>query len=198
MTGCWSDGDLRAWIDEALSEGDRASIEQHLSGCPACAERAQALRARAGRVAMLMNSLAVTAVRPATAWPAGRALWPWGGIPAAIAAGLTLAFILAPRGSHVTPAIPKTAPVSPGGPAAAPPVTAPARAVPLARTRPRRPATSKARDRENGEYYLALDDEPIDTGVVMRVQIDGGMADVIFDSQGRPRAIRPIKQGERQ
>ncbi len=45
------------------------------------------------------------------------------------------------------------------------------------------------------QYYLALDDGPIDTGVVMRVAFDGtGMqADVIFDAEGRPRAIRPIK-----
>ena len=45
------------------------------------------------------------------------------------------------------------------------------------------------------QYYLALDDEPIDTGVVMRVALDGTgiQADVIFDAEGRPRAIRTVK-----
>jgi hypothetical protein len=45
------------------------------------------------------------------------------------------------------------------------------------------------------EYYLALDDEPIDTGIVMRAALDGAgvQADVIFDAEGRPRAIRTIK-----
>jgi hypothetical protein len=46
------------------------------------------------------------------------------------------------------------------------------------------------------DYYLALDDEPIDMGVVMRVALDSAasvQADVIFDAEGRPRAIRPLK-----
>jgi hypothetical protein len=45
------------------------------------------------------------------------------------------------------------------------------------------------------EYFLALDDDPIDMGVVMRVALDTGdavQADVIFDADGRARAIRPV------
>jgi hypothetical protein len=43
------------------------------------------------------------------------------------------------------------------------------------------------------QYYMALDEEPIDTGVVMRVALPSGMqADVIVDGDGRARAIRPI------
>jgi hypothetical protein len=60
------------------------------------------------------------------------------------------------------------------------------------------PARAKSPKREKPQpvqYYLALDDEPIDTGVVMRVALDGTgvQADVIFDSEGRPRAIRTVK-----
>jgi hypothetical protein len=44
------------------------------------------------------------------------------------------------------------------------------------------------------QYYLALDDEPIDTGTVMRVALaSGAEADVIVDSEGRPRAIRAVR-----
>ena len=43
------------------------------------------------------------------------------------------------------------------------------------------------------QYYMALDEEPIDTGLVMRVALASGMqADVIVDGDGRARAIRPI------
>jgi hypothetical protein len=43
------------------------------------------------------------------------------------------------------------------------------------------------------QYYMALDEEPIDTGLVMRVALPSGMqADVIVDGDGRARAIRPV------
>jgi ferric-dicitrate binding protein FerR (iron transport regulator) len=43
-------------------------------------------------------------------------------------------------------------------------------------------------------YYVALDDEPIESGVIVRVTLPdtGLLADVIFDEQGRPRAVRPL------
>jgi hypothetical protein len=49
------------------------------------------------------------------------------------------------------------------------------------------------------DYFLALDDDPIDMGVVMRVALDSAadlQADVIFDADGRPRAIRPVTNGK--
>ena len=41
---------------------------------------------------------------------------------------------------------------------------------------------------------MALDDEPIDTGVVMRVALGPAEvpADVVFSPDGRPRAIRLV------
>ena len=51
------------------------------------------------------------------------------------------------------------------------------------------------------EYYVALDDEPIEAGVVVRVGFGGGQvpADVIFGPDGRARAIRLVNDilGER-
>jgi hypothetical protein len=44
------------------------------------------------------------------------------------------------------------------------------------------------------EYYLALDDEPIESGVVVQVTLPdtGLLAEVIYDEYGRPRAVRPL------
>src|SRR6185312_9974164 len=79
--------------------------------------------------------------------------------------------------------------------AAAPAVEAPPEA-----TAPEAPAPVKAKSVKRAKppqvrYYLALDNEPIDTGVVMRVALGDTAveADVIFDSDGRPRAIRTAK-----
>jgi len=51
------------------------------------------------------------------------------------------------------------------------------------------------------DYYVKLDDEPIETGVVVRVGLDGGQvpADVILGPDGRARAIRLVNDfsGER-
>jgi hypothetical protein len=46
--------------------------------------------------------------------------------------------------------------------------------------------------------YIALDSDPIETGVIVRVNLDAGLtgipvpADVIVGPDGRPRAIRLI------
>jgi hypothetical protein len=44
------------------------------------------------------------------------------------------------------------------------------------------------------QYYVALDDEPIETGLVVRVGLSGGQipADVIIGPDGRARAIRLV------
>jgi len=42
--------------------------------------------------------------------------------------------------------------------------------------------------------FLALDDEPIETGVVMRVGVEPGnvLADIVFGPDGRAHAIRLV------
>ena len=51
------------------------------------------------------------------------------------------------------------------------------------------------------EYYIALDDEPVEAGIVVRVALDGGRvpADVIVGTDGRAHAIRLVSSvtGER-
>jgi hypothetical protein len=136
-----------------------------------------------------METLAVARVlaRPA---PARR----WKPVAAAVlalAATAALAFVLLPRRTEAPQpvAAPHIAPVRPAIeqavlPAAKAPELSPARAKSPKRVKP-----------PEVQYYLALDDEPIDTGVVMRVALDGTgiQADVIFDSEGRARAIRTVK-----
>ncbi len=205
MSGCWSEGELRAWLDGELAEPDAGAMEQHLAGCGDCTARLRILEARAERVGMLMGSLAEPAGQVATArMPPvviARRNWRWTGIPAAIAAGVTVAFLLAPtrhtpmeKPALKGPEVPVVEPHRTAGPAAE-------QRAQVAQTRPRKAASEKSAKRENGDYYLALDDEPIDTGVVVRVALDdNSQADVILDSQGRARAIRPVKQngpGER-
>jgi hypothetical protein len=60
---------------------------------------------------------------------------------------------------------------------------------------PRHSKRQPAKPRATADYYLALDDDPIETGVVMRVALGPAElpADVIFDQDGRARAVRLIK-----
>ena len=199
MSRCWHEGELRAWFDRELPEADGAVLEQHLSECAACAGAMAMVRARAERVGLLMGSLAEMAEsRPVAVMPAAPAntpgrIWLWSGLAAAVAAGLALAFLLAPgRHPHPAPVAAQRAVVT--APLARAPAVLPPK--PVAQTTLATPPgrAAKAAARDAGEYYMALDDEPIETGVVMRVALEGNLqADVIFDSQGRPRAIRPVR-----
>jgi hypothetical protein len=62
--------------------------------------------------------------------------------------------------------------------------------------RPRAAVTRRTRrhaEKPRVDYYVALDSEPIDSGLVVRVALeDGLLADVIVDEQGRARAVRPL------
>jgi hypothetical protein len=121
------------------------------------------------------------------AWKAGAVL--------ALAAALTVAFVVH-VGQSSRPA--RQAPVATPKIVVVPPVappTAPAVNVARERQRSMRPRPRAAHPQVRTDYFLALDDEPIDTGIVMRVALgpDELKADVIFDPAGRPRAIRPVQ-----
>jgi hypothetical protein len=192
MKECCDEGALRAYLDRELPPDEIARIAVHLGGCADCHTRYNELAGRAARVASLMGSLEV---RQAASPRAPSRRWkPATAAVLALAATAALAFVLLPRrkeapkpvvAPHSAPARPAIEQASaPGGAGPWPALPSPPRTKGPKRVKP-----------PQVEYYLALDDEPIDTGVVMRVALDGTgvQADVIFDAEGRPRAIRTVK-----
>jgi hypothetical protein len=200
MTQCWSEGELRAYLDRELPARDVERVAGHLLDCQACAHVCAELAARAARINVLLELLPepslpskIPAIAPRAAhtgrWLAAS------GLAAALALALITASFRQQPGS--TPAAPgaaatkiSPAPVAPGTPA--PPLE-----VKPAIVRRKLPAKPKPRV----EYYVTLDDEPIEAGVVVRVGLNGGQvpADVIFGPDGRARAIRLVDNisGER-
>lgn len=181
MSNCYSDGDLRAFLDGELPGGG-----EHIESCAVCAARLQEIEARARRVgaclAGLTDSPAIAVERPRR-----RRAWGW----VAAAATILAALGLAPWGTERAPK-PSPAPTTiasvmapaapPVQPSVAPPVVAASR-----------PVRHRAKPRPASTYYLALDDQPIETGLIVRVALENGLqADVIVDSDGHPRAIRPV------
>ena len=193
MSECWDEGGLRAYADRELPPDDLTRIAAHLGACAECHGRYNEIAARAVRVDSLLSALDVPA-------PAARPLprrWVMPAVAGAVAlaAAVALAFALIPRRAPHAQPQPVAAPHAPRlerpiqaaspAPESAPESkpAAPVRAKTVRRVKPQRV-----------DYYLALDNDPIDTGVVMRVALEGaGQADVIFDAEGRARAIRPVK-----
>jgi len=201
MSECWDEGALRAYFDRELPPDDLSRIAAHIGACAECHVRYNELAARAARVSSMMGALAAAA--PGMAPSAARSR-PWVqplSAAVALAAAAALAFFLIPK--RAAPPQPVAAPrlertrrpivaESPSPRPAHISTAAPARVV-----RPKAPPQAKP---AQTEYFLALDDEPIDVGVVMRVALDGAsavQADVIFDAEGRPRAIRPVSQSSK-
>ncbi len=214
MRQCCPDGTLRAFLDRELPAEDLARVSAHIEECARCGARSRELSARAERVMELVGGLAepgpsvpmarppVTAMgmprRSSGRWALGAA------VAAALAAGWAALALLAPKPvqapaeTHIS-APPAVAPaqVAPSQVAAFPtprplPVRAPSRVAP----RPLARAFPSAAPRATLAGFMALDDDPIDAGVVMRVALaDGRMqADVIYSPDGRPRAIRLVNE----
>ena len=194
---CWSEGELRAWIDRELAAEEMERIATHLAECPRCDGVYRELSGRAARVGAMLEAIAEPepAVRDAAiSCPSVKTRKRWPGVAAAaLAAGFVIGFLLMPRRTappapvpQPRPEIAATVPVLPAE--AAPPAVRRA-AVPPAPRR-RQPVSAPRID-----YYLALDDDPIEAGVVMRIGLADGHseADVIFSPEGRARAIRLVK-----
>ena len=194
MSQCWPEGALRAHLDRELAPEEMERLTAHLGECAECARRSAALAARAACVDAWMELLPA----PQMQWvpPAPRpAAWPrkWIAVAAALAAGVALAVWLRPKHENpvpapviaVTPPIPAPVELPAVIPAPAPVRTA---VVPPKVRRPGAPVHKVSND------FLALDDEPIETGVVMRVGLEPGnvQADVIFGPDGRAHAIRLV------
>jgi anti-sigma factor RsiW len=199
MTNCWSEGSLRAYLDRELPVEDMKSVAAHLGECSTCDALCAVLAGRAARVFALLEALPeperAARMRPAPAWTPSRWLWP--GAAVALAAGLAIASFTLPKQSgpkrepvRLTEMPPPAAPISPEQ--RPEPVAMPAAEIArpvAARIRPQKKAAVKDMD-----YFVALDNEPIESGVIMRMAIQPGnaQADIVFDPGGRPRAIRLV------
>jgi hypothetical protein len=195
MTQCWTEGELRAYLDRELPPGDMAQLAAHMKECAVCSSLRNDLEARAARVSMLFE--AFPEPEPVLRLPnmARRSRWSlrWGaGLAAAAVAVL---FFSLPRQRTDRMAI---APL-PRAPIAQPPVAPPPQPVTVKPAIIRRKLPVKPKPQP--QYYVALDNEPIETGIVVRVGLDGGQipADVIFGPDGRAHAIRLVSDstGER-
>jgi hypothetical protein len=193
MSECLQEGAWRAYLDGELPPEEMALAAGHLEQCAACAALHRDLAGPAARIGILMADLAdvpapglLKALRVAPSRPR----WIWAAAGLAAAAALAAAFALAPR--RPAPDIRARASVIEAPPPVAEPIRPIVPAAAVGGIPRARPARRQAQPRP--QYFLALDEEPIDTGTVMRVSLASGIeADVIVDSEGRPRAIRPVR-----
>ncbi len=185
MSQCWQEGDWRAYLDGELTTAEIDYGREHLAQCEACSALHQEIAGRANFVGALLMDLdtAPVMLRPAAPAKSG---WKWAAMGAALAAALTMAFVLAPKRVDVV-----EAPVTPAAQVtAAAPTTVATPVLAVRHNATVRPRRAKPQL----QYFLAFDEEPIDTGTVMRVALEGGIeADVIVDASGRPRAIRAAR-----
>ena len=201
MTNCWSEGALRAYLDRELPAEDMKSVAAHLEECSSCDALCTELAGRAARVFALLETLPEPEMKVVRAWPTpsrARSRWLWPAAAVVLAAGLAIASFLIPKKPERAEVVRLPSPPVAESPAPAPvevPHSAtlaaskePARPAMVRTVRPKRAAVAKR------DYFLALDDEPIESGVIMRVAIEPGntQADIVFDTGGRARAIRLV------
>jgi hypothetical protein len=175
-------------------------VAGHLEVCSECGDHWAELAGRRARVSALMDALPVPDRTVSISRAPRRArttTWQWAGVAAALAAGLALGVLALPKRQPEAAVVLPPAPVVRAMPD---PVELPAPQVVNAAARPGRvrpPQPSKRnslQDVRSSDDFVSLDDEPISTGVVLRVELGpkGIPADVIFGSDGRPHAIRLV------
>jgi anti-sigma factor RsiW len=156
MKACWTEGELRAYLDRELPANEQDSVAAHLAECGECDLRYREIAARADRVTAALGALA-GGIAPGGAKIARRPLgvWPRWAAAIGIAAGVALLLL--------TPAV-------------KPPLTA---------------LDKVALDKRE---FKALDNDPIDAGLVVRVSLgpNNVQADVIISADGRARAYRLV------
>jgi anti-sigma factor RsiW len=197
---CWSEGDLRAFIDRELPPEEMDRVSAHLEECSDCGDHWAAIAGRSSRVSTLMAALTETepVISTGRVPRHSRHSWRWVAVAAGIAAGLVIGMVAMPkRATEVALAPPQPPPVvqtqvtRPESPAPVVTLAASTPARLASARRPKRPAAPKP---QIGDTFLALDNDPIEAGVVLRVALGPREvpADVIIDSDGRPRAIRLV------
>jgi len=180
-------------------------VTAHLEQCSECGDLWAELAGRADRVSALMRELSEPGpvVAPVRKPFVRRSVRRWAGAAAALAAGVMLGTVaLRKHATEVAVAPPASPPAVVESAAGIPdsPVETAHSAVALAPARPARSVSSRpirkpaASGLTGDGPFLALDNEPIESGVVWRVELGPRAvpAEVVVDSEGRPRAIRLI------
>lgn len=187
MKQCWSEGELRAYLDCELPAHDMEALQAHVQECSACGQLCRELSARKDRLAILFADLPQPEeVRELPALPRrSRPVWAW----VAAAAAIAMVFAWTPKRAVEQQVTRTPVPVMPATPVLQPPPVKPA----IIRREPRKPAT-RAKPKPKLDQFVALDHEPIETGVIVRVGLGTGEipADVIVGPDGRARAIRLV------
>lgn len=193
MTGreCWREGDLRSWLDGELPSGRAAALESHLGECAACRRIRDRLAECAEWAAVSLAELTEAEMEPRHVPPPAFGADRAAGLGRlALLAAVVTVMAVVPFVRKSTPEKPslsaprQTSQVVAASAETSPPPARRARMHGARRPARRAPAVA-------GGAFLALDDDPIETGLVVKVALDSGvMADVIVDAQGTPRAIR--------
>src|SRR4051812_29598123 len=175
MTECWSEGALRAYLDRELPTEDMQRVAAHLGECKVCDGLCTELAARATHVSALLELLPEWSSAGPQPAITVKERPHWVGIAVALAAGLAVAaYLLADRTPKEAIALPAPVRVHVPAPAPAPAPVATAVAdltpAPVEPPAPRR-ARRVRRTAPEPEYFVALDDEPFESGVIMRVDV---------------------------
>ena len=196
MMQCWSEGELRAYLDGELPSRDMERLSAHIRECRPCGRLCEELAARAARLTNWMEALpdAQAPVRIPAAPRRSRTGRGWAGAAIGLAASLVIGMVFLPKRGGEMAATPRA--VVPHASVQPSPAVVPA-IIRRGITPPVAPPKPKAQI----QTYIALDNEPIETGLVVRIGLNGGQvpADVIVGPDGRPRAIRLVGEisGER-
>jgi hypothetical protein len=174
-------------LDRELPSAEMEQVTAHLSECAACHSLCTELEGRAAHIGALMAALDA----PSVAGSAPRITGPrpshrWVPVAVALAAGLALAYYVLPKPQ---PRIAVSAPLAVASPvrAASAPVDSPT----LKAAAPHR----ARRAAPKSEAFIALDDEPFESGVILRVDVPDTnvQADIVFSPDGRARAYRLVQ-----
>jgi anti-sigma factor RsiW len=194
MTPCWPEGALRAWIDHELPPAEMEQMAAHLSECRACHSLCTELEARAAHVGALIQSLIQLPDAPAPLIARPQPGHRWVPVAVALAAGLALAYYLLPQ-RQAPPIAVSAPPAAVVGNAIVETASVPAAASTVKATAPLRSHHTAPKT----EAFIALDNEPFESGVIVRVDVPDTnvQADIVFSPDGRARAYRLIQASNR-